>query len=51
MGRWSRLVAIQFVAGLGVPAGANWLDVGCGTGKLTAEILRSAAPSRVSMVV
>jgi SAM-dependent methyltransferase len=47
MGRWSRLVAAEFVPGLAVPAGARWLDVGCGTGELTAEILRSGSPSRV----
>jgi SAM-dependent methyltransferase len=47
IGRWSRLVAAEFVARLGVPAGARWLDVGCGTGALTATVLRSAAPSSV----
>ncbi|OLT03904.1 methyltransferase [Pseudonocardia sp. CNS-004] len=47
VGRWSRRVAERFVGGLDVPAGARWLDVGCGTGALTAAVLRRGAPSDV----
>jgi SAM-dependent methyltransferase len=47
VGRWSRLVAREFVAALGVPEGARWLDVGCGTGALTSTILDLAAPRAV----
>lgn len=47
VGRWSRRVAEIFVHGLGVPAGARWLDVGCGTGALTAAVLAHADPVRV----
>jgi SAM-dependent methyltransferase len=36
VGRWSRRVAERFVPWLGVPPGLRWLDVGCGTGALTA---------------
>ncbi len=32
VGRWSRLVAREFVSWLALPAGLAWLDVGCGTG-------------------
>ena len=35
VGRWSRAVAREFVSGLALPAGSDWLDVGCGTGALT----------------
>jgi SAM-dependent methyltransferase len=47
IGRWSRLVAPEFLAWLAVPPGARWADVGCGTGALTQAILRDAAPSSV----
>ncbi len=47
VGRWSRLVARQFVAWLDVRAGARWLDIGCGTGGLTEVILELAAPTSV----
>jgi len=47
IGRWSRLVAREFVAGLGVRSGARWLDVGCGTGALTRAILEAPDPSSV----
>ncbi|MBA2382146.1 MAG: methyltransferase domain-containing protein, partial [Chloroflexi bacterium] len=47
IGRWSRLVAETFVDWLGVPAGVDWLDVGCGTGALTETILRRAAPRTI----
>jgi SAM-dependent methyltransferase len=47
MGRWSRLVAVEFVQWLSVPAGSKWLDVGCGTGMLSQTILNSADPAKV----
>jgi SAM-dependent methyltransferase len=36
-----------FLDWLGLPEGLRWLDVGCGTGALTAEILDRCAPSSV----
>ena len=44
MGRWSRLVADQFVKWLDVPPRLTWIDLGCGTGALTDRIQRSAQP-------
>lgn len=47
VGRWSRLVAAEFLRWLDVPHGGDWVDVGCGTGALAAAILQAAAPRRV----
>ena len=47
VGRWSRLVAAEFVDWLEQPPGLRWLDVGCGTGALTSTILRTASPASV----
>jgi SAM-dependent methyltransferase len=47
VGRWSRLVAREFVAWLGVADGAAWLDVGCGTGALSQAVLGAADPAAV----
>ena len=47
VGRWSRLVAREFVAWLSRPPAARWLDVGCGTGALSETILRQADPAEV----
>jgi len=50
VGRWSRLVAEAFVDSLSAPAGAAWLDVGCGTGALAATITARAAPAAVAAI-
>ena len=50
VGRWSRLVAREFLRWLDVPAGRRWLDVGCGTGALSQTILEIAAPGAVTGV-
>lgn len=47
VGRWSRVVAADFVAWLDEAPGLRWLDVGCGTGALTSGVLANAAPSEV----
>jgi SAM-dependent methyltransferase len=47
VGRWSRLVARQFLAWLAVPRGGRWLDVGCGTGALSEVILEVTSPVAV----
>lgn len=48
VGRWSRLVAKDFLGWLDVPAQRDWLDVGCGTGALTEVILQQTRPRSVS---
>jgi len=47
MGRWSRPLARRFISWLAPPCGANWLDVGCGTGALTSTICELADPASV----
>jgi SAM-dependent methyltransferase len=47
IGRWSRLVAREFLRWLAIPPGRRWLDVGCGTGVLTRGILEVAQPAAV----
>ncbi|MEU1184312.1 class I SAM-dependent methyltransferase [Streptomyces sp. NPDC005820] len=44
MGRWSRAVAKEFVAWLDRPDGLRWLDVGCGTGVLSAVVSARCRP-------
>jgi SAM-dependent methyltransferase len=50
VGRWSRLLAREFLQWLALPAGSHWLDVGCGTGALSQTILQLAAPGRLKGV-
>ncbi|MEV0324394.1 class I SAM-dependent methyltransferase [Streptomyces sp. NPDC050658] len=44
MGRWSRLVAAEFTAWLGRADGLRWVDVGCGTGVLSALVADRCRP-------
>ncbi len=50
IGRWSRRVAPRFLQWLEIPANQRWLDVGCGTGALSAAILSHTAPAAVTAV-
>ena len=47
VGRWSRLVAREFIRWLAIPVERQWLDVGCGTGALSQTILSLANPKMV----
>lgn len=48
VGRWSRLVAREFLRWLELPAQLDWLDVGCGTGALTEIILQNVRPRSIT---
>jgi SAM-dependent methyltransferase len=48
MGRWSRLLAKEFLVWLNIPAGARWLDVCCGTGITTQAIVEHSSPASVA---
>ena len=47
VGRWSRLVARDFLTWVGAGPGRRWLDVGCGTGALSEAILAQCEPAEV----
>jgi len=47
MGRWSRLVAREFVDWLRPEPGGHWLEIGCGTGALTSSVCAACAPASV----
>lgn len=44
VGRWSRLVAGEFLAWLAVPAYQTWSDIGCGSGALVEAVRESMKP-------
>jgi ubiquinone/menaquinone biosynthesis C-methylase UbiE len=50
MGRWSKRVGVQFLDWLAAPKGLNWLEVGCGNGAFTEELIAHTAPRAVSAV-
>jgi SAM-dependent methyltransferase len=47
MGRWSRLLAQEFLTWLNLPAGLRWLDVCCGSGVITEAIVERNAPASI----
>jgi ubiquinone/menaquinone biosynthesis C-methylase UbiE len=47
MGRWSRLLAHEFLKWLDVPPGLRWIDVCCGSGVITESIVERNAPAGV----
>jgi SAM-dependent methyltransferase len=50
VGRWSRRVAPEFLSWLAVPSGRRWVDIGCGTGALSAAIAERCSPSSLAGV-
>lgn len=47
MGRWSRLLAREFISWLQIPPDVHWLDVGCGTGALGEAVCDQAEPASI----
>jgi trans-aconitate methyltransferase len=47
VGRWSRIVAREFIRWLAVPENKQWLDVGCGTGALSQIIFDLQKPKSI----
>lgn len=47
VGRWSRIIATEFLTWLAMPTERSWTDVGCGTGVLVDQILSQCAPIQV----
>jgi len=45
VGRWSRLLADEFLHWLGIPPGKQWLDVCCGSGALSEAIITRWSPT------
>ena len=50
MGRWSKRVGVQFIDWLDAPKGLHWVEVGCGNGAFTEELIAHTAPTAVSAV-
>jgi SAM-dependent methyltransferase len=47
VGRWSQFVADDFLSWLNLPPSLRWLDIGCGTGALTAAISEKCRPAQL----
>jgi SAM-dependent methyltransferase len=47
MGRWSRLLAQEFLQWLELPAGLRWMDACCGSGVITEAIVERNLPATV----
>lgn len=50
VGRWSRQVAPKFLSWLNIARGRRWLDVGCGTGALSAAIVDDCSATSVTAI-
>ena len=48
MGAWSRAIGETFLAWLGAPPAARWLDVGCGSGAFSELIVHRTAPTSLT---
>src|SRR5687768_4938554 len=47
MGRWSHRAGDVFLDWIEAPKHLRWLDIGCGTGAFTEQVIRDCAPAAV----
>jgi len=47
VGRWSRLLAVEYLKWINRDYGLVWIDVGCGSGALTEAVLNTQKPLKV----
>ena len=47
MGVWSQLVGSEFLNWLSPRKGQRWIDVGCGNGAFTEQVIQRCSPSEV----
>ena len=47
MGVWSKLLGSQFIEWLAPAKGQTWVDIGCGNGAFTTQIIENCAPSKL----
>ena len=50
MGRWSKLAGRIFLDWLAAPKGLHWIEVGCGNGAFTEELIAHCAPHAVDAI-
>src|SRR5579864_194499 len=50
MGRWSKLAGRIFLDWLNPPQNLRWIEVGCGNGAFTDELIARCAPAAVSAI-
>jgi ubiquinone/menaquinone biosynthesis C-methylase UbiE len=50
MGRWSKLIAEQFVDWLSPGTGLQWVDVGCGSGALSEAVIEKHDPETITAI-
>ena len=51
MGAWSQLVGQVFLDWLSPATGQRWIDVGCGNGTFTEQLIQRCAPAEAQGIV
>ena len=47
MGPWTQNISSQFIDWMSPAKGKSWVDIGCGNGAFTTQIIEKCAPSKV----